>query len=85
MSVIRVRCINGDVHTVRDGSFVEVCDDDGLIACLVYKTHAGVVRIVFPDSVKETEHYAKTFDVKFCKNVLDVPSEINDQRSLPRK
>ena len=69
---------DGTTTEVPKGRFVEICDEDNKIACLLYYTNKGSVRMVMPDDIKEVQHYKDIFKVDFCSTVVDVSTTIND-------
>lgn len=79
---IIIRDTAGKAHELpADWRFVEVCDDDGSIGCALYKTGGGTLRIIYPDDIKEVKKYESAFNVKFCKQTVEVPVTINDNRN----
>lgn len=77
--VIKIREENGKEVKVPKGRFVEICDESDKIACLIYYTNQGSVRVVMPDDLKEVEYYKNIFHVDFCKSVVDVSPSIDDR------
>lgn len=45
MSKIKVRSRTGKVYRVKDAAFIEVCNDEDKLACLIYMTPEGMVNI----------------------------------------
>lgn len=81
MADIRIRSAGGGVTTVPQGQFVEICDENGDIGCLVYQNSKGVVRVVMPDDLEDAKRYSSIFGAKFCTKVRDMsPSIVNARR-----
>lgn len=55
MAQIKVRLKNGKLYNVKDAAFVEICNDVGALACLVYMQNSGVVKVCYPND----EEYAR--------------------------
>lgn len=81
MSAVRVRTVQNQVSEIKNGAFVEVCDDDGKVAAIVYRNNkTGEVQIITPEDVTEATYYKKLFDVEFCDTVVDVPQTVTEHR-----
>ena len=79
---IRIRGNTGEVTQVPAGKFVEICDEAGAIACLVYRTNRGSVRVVMPEDIQEIQRYKDIFDVNFCRETVKVAQTVNDRSSI---
>lgn len=60
---IKIRLKNGKAYSVKDASFVEICNDAGDLACLVYMMDSGWVKICEP-SDPEFSRYLAAFKGK---------------------
>lgn len=81
MSMIRVRTIQGKASEVKNGAFVEVCDDEGTVAAIVYRNNkTGEVQIITPEDETEATYYKKLFDVEFCDTLVEVPQTVTEHR-----
>lgn len=63
--MLRLRKDDGAVLEVTQSTFVEVADDHGDIAYLIYTTPSGVVKLINAND-PEAERYSHLFHVKFC-------------------
>lgn len=76
--ILRIRKTDGTVQVVPRGIFVEVCDEDGKVACVVYQTSKGVIRVITPEDRNEVQQYKGIFKVPFCTDVVDITQTIHD-------
>jgi hypothetical protein len=77
-SFIRVRDHTGKASRIDAGMFVEICDEEGRIGALIYRTSQGAIRVVQPNDEKEVGYYSNLFDVQFCTKVKEVTKTVND-------
>jgi len=67
--MIRVRDTKGNVRVLPpEERFVEICDDDGVVAFAVFQDERNRVVILEPDT-PEGERYARVFKIVFAKQV----------------
>lgn len=45
MAKVNIRLKNGKLFNVKDVTFVEVCNDEGMLSVLVYLSNSGAVHI----------------------------------------
>jgi hypothetical protein len=68
--MIRIRDTHGSTRDLPSTErFVEICDNDGIVAFAVYQDDSGRVVIAEPDT-PEGRRYAKTFGIKFAEHVV---------------
>lgn len=62
--MIRVRTVEGKAYKMAETArFVEICDDEGGVAAVVFQNDNGVVRVVSAED-KEFYRYLKSYKLK---------------------
>lgn len=62
--MIRVRTVEGKAYKMSDTArFVEICDADGQVAAVVFRTDNGGVRVISTED-KEFYRYIKSYGLK---------------------
>ncbi|MEG1542979.1 MAG: hypothetical protein RR382_00445 [Tannerellaceae bacterium] len=63
--MIRIRRADGKVMTLpKEANFIEIANDSGDLACVVYKDNTGVIHVINPGE-DDFNRYTKLFpDVK---------------------
>lgn len=66
--MLRLRRADGTTLEIegQPSPFVEICDQEGDVAQLIYTDSSGVIRVVTADD-PEASNYARLYDVKFVK------------------
>jgi hypothetical protein len=62
--MLRIRDEKGNATELGDSQFVEICDQDGAIAVLIYKDAGGLIHTVRAGD-PEAKKYEELFRVKF--------------------
>lgn len=62
--MLRLRSKEGIVTEIQDLQFVEICDQDGGVARVLYQDANGIIR-GFQSGEPDADRYAKLFNVNF--------------------
>jgi hypothetical protein len=62
--MIRVRTVDGKAYKMSPTArFVEICDEEGKVAAVVFQNDNGAVRVISVED-KEFHRYAKSYGLK---------------------
>lgn len=79
---IRLRNSKGEEILPPPGyTFVEICNEQDEIGCLIYFTSSGTLKVVTPADKREMEIYKNSFKVKTIPKYVELERTVDDYRN----
>lgn len=75
MAKVNIRLKNGKFYNIKDVTFVEVCNEEGMLSAIVYLANDGTVHIHGPED-DQFKRYSSMYRRK--ATTMLQPEELND-------